>query len=169
VSGTLPTPVAFGLTAPIDIATGALVQQYVRSGFICGTNEVMVGIHLTQQKVICARLNYGYRIANAYVDPVHGTQVPPFNNPYMHGCAPNYVVQALRRVGADEELTCVSLQNNIGQALLLPNAYVDGRGSSNGSQSDRIDGLNNPKMRVCQRDYAMAGIHEAMNDLYCAG
>jgi hypothetical protein len=164
------TPIAVRLAAPIDIASGAFVQQYVRAGFACNTGEVMVGIHINQQKVTCARLNYGYRIANTIVDPVHGTQVPPFDNPYMHGCPPNYVVQSLQHVGVfDEILTCVSLENNIGQALLLPNAYVDGPGPTDNGTQSTIYGLNSPIMHVCEPDYAMAGIHQANNDLYCAG
>jgi hypothetical protein len=87
----------------------------------------------------------------------------------MHGCAPNYIIQGLTRNGLDESLTCVSLKNDLGQALALPLAYVDGPGRGNdGSQSTTFYGLT-PKMHVCGYDTAMAGIQQYKNDLYCVG
>jgi hypothetical protein len=83
----------------------------------------------------------------------------------MHGCPPDYLTQGLDPLGDDETLTCVSLMNTAGQALVLTNNFPDSHGNT---QSD-IYGFTNPKMHACPRDSAMRGIHQDRNDLYCAG
>lgn len=158
------------LAAAVDLAKGAFVHHYVRDGFSCGANEVMVGIHINKSKVTCAQLNYDYKIANRIIDKPRGTQVS--SNPSMHGCPPSYLIQAIRRTGfgegSDEELSCVSLKNNVGQALELTEKLHDGRGRNDNGTQSTIYNLT-PTMHVCPRDYAMQGIHGAQNDLYCAG
>ena len=156
---------ALGPSAPlVDVANGAFVHHYVRAGFVCGPDEVMVGIHIDHtQVVICARLNFGYKVANRITDRPHGTQVS--DNPPMHGCPRDYLIQGLELTGGSESLTCVSLMNAAGQALVLTNELRDGHGAT----TSDIYGFNNPTMHACPRSYAMRGIHQDRNDLYCAG
>jgi hypothetical protein len=136
---------------------------YVRSGFYCAQDEVMLGIHINQQKVICASLNYGYRIANRYYDAPWHTEVPG----NMHGCMPDYVIQGLSRYGSNEYLLCASLKDAGGRPLHFAFSYVDGPGPDNNGTQSTIYGLDSPKMHVCPTQYAMAGIQVANNDLYC--
>jgi hypothetical protein len=155
--------------ATIYVQPGAFVHHYTRSGLTCNDNEVLIGVHINQSKSVCARLNYGYNVASRYVDPTHGTQVPGWD-PIMHGCAPNYVAQGLQLWGwADEEITCVSLQDNLGRALAISAELVDGFGRHNNGTQSSIYGLTRPTMHVCPRNYAMAGIHQSNNDLFCVG
>jgi hypothetical protein len=162
VQASITTP---ALAAP-TLAKSAFVHHYVKDGYSCGLSKVMVGIHITKQKVTCARLNYDYKVANRIVDKYRGTQVS--SNPSMHGCPANYLIQALQRYGLDEDLTCISLKNNLGQALEFTSALHDGRGPNDNGTQSTIYGLT-PTMHVCPRDYAMRGIHQSQNDLYCAG
>jgi hypothetical protein len=150
----------------VELADGAFIHHYVKDGRSCASSEVMIGIHIDKYKVTCAKLNYGYRVHNRYIDKTGGTQIS--SNPSMHGCAPNYVIQALKRYGNDEDLTCVSLVNTAGQALQLPLGLHDGRGPNNNGTQSTIYGLT-PTMHVCPHHYAMRGIHQHLNDLYCAG
>lgn len=159
----VPAP---ALAAAPEVANGAFVHHYVIDGRSCGgPNDVMVGIHIDKNKVTCAQLNHGYRIANKYTDKGPGTRVS--SDPTMHGCAPNYLIQGLKG-GGSYDLTCVSLKNNVGQALVLPRRLHDGRGPNNNGTQSTIYNLT-PTMHVCPRDYAMQGIHQDQNDLYCAG
>ena len=153
----------------VTMAQGTFVQPYVRSGFSCPSTQVMLGIHVNKQKVICAVLNYGYRIQNRYTDYARGTQVS--SNPSMHGCAQNYVIQAVSGISPfstakDEDLTCVSLQTSSGQPLAFTNSVHDGRGPSDNGTQSTIYGLS-PTMHVCPRNFAMQGIQQAQNDLFC--
>jgi hypothetical protein len=165
----LSAAISAALVLPATALADPLVRvdwysaPYVRPGFYCAQDEVMLGIHLNQQKVICASLNYGYRIANRYIDTPGETEVPG----NMHGCKPNYVIQGLTRYGLDEALLCVSLKDVLGRTLGLPIGYVDGRGPDDNGTQSTIYGLDSPKMHVCGTQYAMAGIQQAANDLYC--
>ena len=133
----------------------------------CGPNEVMIGVHINKGKLTCAQLNFGYQIANRIIDPVDHTQVS--SNPSMHGCPPDYLIQALSIFSGDtEELTCVSLRDSAGQALSLPNGVHDGRGPDDDGTQSTIYGIKT-KMHVCGVNLAMRGIHRTQNDLFCAG
>lgn len=148
------------------VANGAFVHHHVTSGLNCGAEEVMVGVHLAQNKVICAALNFDYKVGTRITDPVHGTQVS--SNPVMHGCPPDFLIQGMKDFGGAEELTCVSLRNNQGQALTLTRGVHDGRGPNDNGTQSTIYGLT-PTMHVCGTDLAMRGIHQSQNDLFCAG
>jgi len=75
------------------------------------------------------------------------------SNPQLHGCPPNFFVQ---------------LETADNQALIYSSTFHDGRGpDDNGTKSTTEYGLS-PEMHVCRRGFAMAGIHESQNDLWCA-
>jgi hypothetical protein len=151
-----------------ELPEDAFVHHYVRSGLSCPDDQVMVGVHIVKREVICAGLNHGYRVANRDTDPVRGNDVS--DNPSMHGCLPDYFIQGLVKHGRDEELRCVSLEDPAGEALVQSDWRHDGRGPDNdGTQSTDEYGPDfTPRMHVCPRPYAMQGIHQAQNDLYCA-
>jgi len=133
----------------------------------CASNEVMIGIHLAQGRVICAALNFGYKVQSRYTDPPapDGTRVG--SNPVMHGCAPNYFIQAVTQMGPGraESLDCVSLQTANNVALTYSSTYQDGSSPPTAS----VPTYNiSPNMHVCKSNFAMVGIHQAQNNLFCA-
>lgn len=70
--------------------------------------------------------------------------------------------------GEDEELRCVSLQTADNVALTYSRTLHDGRGPrDNGTKSTTEYGIS-PEMHVCPNGFAMAGIHQSQNDLWCA-
>ena len=154
--------------AKLDLAKQSFVNPYVKDGFACGNKEVMVGIHMKEHKVICASLNFGYRVLETIRDPKKGTQVS--SNPSMHGCPANYFIQKLISVNElndrNEELVCVSLENKNDTALAAPTCEHDGRGPDDRGTQSSIYGLT-PTMHSCRDDFAMRGIHQRDNDLYC--
>jgi hypothetical protein len=96
-----------GKTDHLVVAQNAFVALHVtpQGGLLgCGSNEVMIGIHLAQGRVICAALNLGYKVQVRYTDPSQGTHVG--SNPVMHGCPQNFFIQAvhLSGPGQDESL-----------------------------------------------------------------
>lgn len=162
-------------TEDLQLAPDAFVAPHVINGFRCAANEVMIGSHWgSQQKSICAVLNHGYKVLSQVIDPACPLAPRPCtkvgSNPQVHGCPRDYFIQGYNRVGPgdDEELVCVSLQTADNQALTYSRSYQDGRGpNDNGTKSTTEYGLS-PEMHVCQKGYAMAGIHQSQNDLWCA-
>ncbi len=141
--------------------------------FGCRPDEVMVGIHLAGQKLICAQLNDGYRVRSTYYDDTQQDYRPwgPYTkvstNPIMHGCSPNYFMRRTRRYSSGREIhKCVSLETSSGEALNYSSTLHDGRGSTV-IASVPTYGLY-PNMHVCPAGFAMAGFHASANDLYCA-
>jgi hypothetical protein len=153
----------------LGLAPGAFIHQHVVSGFNCPSNEVMIGIHEGNSKVICAGLNHGYRVKIRYNDNTDfngGPNTQVSYSPTMHGCAPNYFIQGLGHGYTGEDLVCVSLETADGVALNYSSTLHDGRGSTV-IASVPTYGLT-PNMHVCPVDFAMAGYHKNQNDLYCA-
>jgi len=79
--------------------------------------------------VICAGLNFGYKIQVRVSDPPSpfGTRVG--SNPVMHGCPTNFFIQGVNLIGPgqDESLDCVSLQTADNIALTYNSTYQEGR------------------------------------------
>ena len=162
-------------TENLVVAPGAFVALYATPAnsavFIpnkgpqvaCGFNEVMIGIHVEREQVTCAALNFGYKIQSRVIDAPHTTQVG--NNPRMHGCPQNFFIQSMILEGDDEELSCVSLQTADNIALTYSSTYQDGNSPPTASQ-----GTYNilPNMHVCRPSFAMVGIHQDRNNLFCA-
>ncbi len=89
----------------VTIPPGAFINHHVVSGFNCGPLEVMIGIHEGASKVICAELNFNYRIDDRYSDD----NTPVSFSPAMHGCAPSYFIQGIHHYrGYSERLDCVA-------------------------------------------------------------
>ncbi len=155
----------FGTTTEeVAIPPGTFIHHHVVSGFNCGPHEVMIGIHEGTSKVICAELNFNYRIADRYADPPGGIKVS--FSPAMHGCAPNYFIQGITHYASGEFLECVSLETPDGVGLTYSGTLHDGRGST---VIASVPTYNlSPNMHVCPANFAMAGFHKAANDLYCA-
>lgn len=155
-------------TEDLVVAPGAFVALHVspQGGLLkCGANEVMIGIHLAQGRVICAALNFGYKVQVRVTDPVHGTQVG--SSPTMHGCPTNFFVQAVNLMGPgqDESLDCVSLETADNIALTYSSTYQDRNSPPTGS----LPTYNiSPNMHVCKPNFAMVGIHQSQNNLFCA-
>jgi hypothetical protein len=142
-----------------------VVNADIASGrYACANDEVMVGFHRNEGKVICASLNHGFRIARTIQDPERGTKVS--SNPVMHGCPPNFFIQKMEVIGRDETLTCVSLATKDGLPLVAEGCLHDGRGKLNDGTNSTIYELS-PTMHSCPKSYAMRGIHQADNDFYC--
>lgn len=150
-------------TDAVVIASNAFVAHHKTDSLHCASNEVMVGIHLAQGKSICAALNFGYRVQVSVIDNAKGTQV---GNPAMHGCPANFFVQGVDLVGPgqDEVLTCVALQTAGSIALTYSSTLQDNHGAT----QSNIYGITNPKMHACPANFAMVGIHEEQNNLFCA-
>jgi hypothetical protein len=148
----------------------------------CNQDEVLVGVHIAQGKVTCAKVSVPpgatpVTIQNPTVNYAQGGTVVPWNNfpvsAYMHGCPPNTWVQGIMKEGANaEDLLCVSFWQGQTQQLNV-DSYVDY--GTNPTASVAAYGLS-PNMHVCEPlngnqslgIYAMAGIHSARNDFYCA-
>lgn len=157
-------------TENLVVAQNAFVALHVTPAgapLRCASNEVMIGIHLAQGRVICAALNFGYKVQIRYTDPPapNGTRVG--SNPVMHGCAPNFFIQAVNLMGPgqDESLDCVSLETADNVALTYSSTYQDG--NSPPTASVATYGLS-PNMHVCKPNNAMVGIHQSQNNLFCA-
>ncbi len=123
---------------------------------------VVVGVHAGWPGVICAKLNFGYRVRDRYTDRY--TQVS--SGPAMHGCAPNYFIERIFLGSSGGEYTCVSLETSDGEALTYSGTLHDGRGSTV-TASVPTYGIS-PNMHVCPVGFAVVGFHRAENDLYCA-
>lgn len=156
------------------IAPGSFVFHHLVNGLTCASNEVMVGIHMTQGKAICAQLNNGYQVGTAFYDhyayfdsPGPNTQVS--SSPSMHGCPTNYFIQGVQSFYGGEILRCVPLRTANGEALFYGKTLHDGRGpGDNGTQSIPTYNIS-PNMHSCPPSYAMVGLHVAQNDLFCGG
>jgi hypothetical protein len=148
-------------TADVTLAPGAFVAIHETNGLNCAFNEVMIGIHFAQTKSICAGLNFGYRVQTTVTDPPQGTQV---GDPAMHGCPNNYFIQGVAPTGDDESLTCVALQTSSSVALTYSGTSMD----SNGKTQSDIYNITKPKMHACPVNFAMVGIQQDRNDLFCA-
>jgi hypothetical protein len=132
-------------------------------GLHLSTHQVMIGIHVAQAQVICASLNFNDGVTETYVDPAHGNQVP--SDPPMHGCHSNFFIQAFleQGPGLDEALTCVGLQDQNRRPLSASQCTAD----DNGATQSTIYGFDQPKMHACPPNYAMVGIQQRRNELYC--
>jgi hypothetical protein len=158
-------------TENLVVAPGAFVSPVENaqgSALACGPQQVMLGIHLAQGRVICASLNFGYKVLARYNDPAapQGTQVGA--NPAMHGCRRPFFIQAVNLTGPgqDETLDCVSLETADNIALDYSSIYQDG--DSPPTASKDVYNINNPNMHVCKATFAMVGIHRSQNNLFCA-
>ncbi|HEX3478792.1 MAG TPA: hypothetical protein VHT91_27410 [Kofleriaceae bacterium] len=157
-------------TQNLVVAPNAFVALHVTPAgapLSCASNEVMIGIHLAQGRVICAALNFGYKVQLRYTDPPapNGTSVG--SSPVMHGCAPNFFIQAVHLMGPgqDESLDCVALETADNVALTYSSTYQD----RNSPPTASVATYNiSPNMHVCRPNFAMVGIHQSQNNLFCA-
>ena len=134
----------------------------------CKTNEIVVGVHFNDRKLICAKLKTGWTTISSFFDTWE-EKTSVSSNPSMHGCADGAFIRAIGILGANSEhLECVYLKGPNGSIYYSSNHVHDGKGpNDNGSQSNNVYNLSNPVMHVCPKGYGMVGVHRSYNDLYC--
>jgi hypothetical protein len=131
------------------------------AGIQCARGEVMIGIHLGQRKMICAGFTFPFEIFDTLTDPPRGHTVGA--SPEMHGCPAGYFIQGIVQTGDDEFLNCVAIAvNGFGQTF--PTELREDR--DGGTASVATYGIS-PNMHVCPRGFAMIGIQQDDNALYC--
>jgi hypothetical protein len=131
------------------------------TGIQCAPWEVMIGIHLEQRRAICASILSFYHIFNTLTDPPNGTVVGQM--PQMHGCPPGYFIQGVIPVGEDEYLSCAALSID-GVVQAFPTQLAMNKDGGNASVPTY--GIS-PNMHVCPPGFAMMGIQQAQNALFC--
>ncbi len=147
--------------------SGNFCQIHQVNSLVCGTNEVMVGIHIGQAKALCAGLTNNYSVSNSLTDPgPNGHQVS--SGPSMHGCPDGYFIQGVTVTGGlfaapNEILKCVAFKNPSGTLATSGSCVRD----NDGATQSTVYGFNNPTMHACPSGTAMVGIHQKRNDLYC--
>jgi hypothetical protein len=150
-----------------EVPSGFFGGLHVTQSLSCASSEVMIGIHLGLGRVICGTLNPGYSVLARLTDPPapNGTRVG--SSPVMHGCPTNYFVRSLLPTGPgeNEALDCVLVANDSGAAVTYNSTYQD-RNSPPTASIPTYDLV--PNMHVCKPGFAMVGIQQSQNNLFCA-
>lgn len=108
----------------------------------CGANQVVVGWHRAQQKVLCVNLPPNIsRVTTSLQLPGASAQVNG-----MQSCPGGQYIQGIANSGTTGYLFCAGFKNNTtGQPVLWSGPV----GTDSGSQSASVYGWSSPNMHVC--------------------
>lgn len=140
-----------------------------RPWMTCGANQVVVGWHRAQQKVLCVNLPPNIqRVTTSLQLPYASAQVNG-----MQGCPGGQYIQGISNSSSTGYLYCAGFKNmTTGQPVLWTGVPQ----TDSGSQSNAVYGWSSPNMHVCPAtslgggswdSKAMVGLHIGNEYLAC--
>ena len=142
-------------TAPLITSTGPTIgsysyrtlydstgKQFTAAWMQCGTNQVVVGWHRMQQKVLCVNLPPNIVSTNTSLQlPGASAQING-----MQGCPSGQYIQAIANSGSTGYLYCAGFRDTTTNTPVL---WTGTPTTDTGSQSNIVYGFSSPTMHVC--------------------